>query len=376
MEKRPIKSAQPNLAQLPLLNPSSSLPTTPYPLIPLSPARLLPSVPCPPPLSCPLPCLLLLLLRPPLSPPPPSPSPSPTSSATRLCLLRRPPLPPPHRRLSARLCPPVARGSVPGWLRFRQHGFNFGGAASISTTQLRSQAVRGRSPVARLRFRWPRRRLVRQRRRPEMSTAWTPRRRLKDALKTMAPGRQIKGSCAEEQEQGHRRLVFEVVEGRARRWRAQVAPRPAGRGTRPPARRHSFSPSTADARWANAAAAGPPPSSLFPCAPLLQLFQRRDAISSSLLPRRHLSSSMMARSNNRWTRWGPSEGVAHALECALFGACGMRMGHPVHRSARRCGVKTPKAYWSTASHSPPCTSATSLRPMWSLRFAAGPSYSA
>jgi hypothetical protein len=53
-------------------------------------------------------------------------------------------------------------------------------------------------------------------------------------------------------------------------------------------------------------------------------------------------SSVMARSNNRWTRWGPSEGVAHAVECALFGACGMQTGHPVHRSARRCGVKNAK----------------------------------
>jgi hypothetical protein len=127
-------------------------------------------------------------------------------------------------------------------------------------------------------------------------------------------------------------------QGRARRWRTQVAPRPTDRGTQPPARCHSSSPSALDARWANAAAASPPPSSL---SPFLQLRRRRAAISSSLLPRRYLSS-VMARSNNRWTRWGPSEGVAHALECALFGACGMRTGHPVHRSARRCGVKNAK----------------------------------
>jgi hypothetical protein len=50
----------------------------------------------------------------------------------------------------------------------------------------------------------------------------------------------------------------------------------------------------------------------------------------------------MSRSSNRCTWWGPSEGVAHALECALFGTYRMRTGHPVHRSARRCGVNNAK----------------------------------
>jgi hypothetical protein len=62
---------------------------------------------------------------------------------------------------------------------------------------------------------------------------------------------------------------------------------------------------------------------LSPCAPLLQHRRRRGAISSSLLPRHRLSSfSVMVWSSNRWMRWGPSESVAHTLECALFGARG------------------------------------------------------
>jgi hypothetical protein len=122
MEKRPIKSAQPNLAQLPLLNPSSSLPTTPYPLITLSPARLLPSVPCPPPLLCPLPCLLLRR-RPPLSPP--------SFVVVALSyLLRDPPLPPPSPA-SASSVPQAVRAALsPGGVRLRPR------VASISAAWL------------------------------------------------------------------------------------------------------------------------------------------------------------------------------------------------------------------------------------------------
>jgi hypothetical protein len=128
MEKRPIKSAQPNLAQLPLLNPSSSLPTHlihsfPCPLLGCSrpsPVRRRCRAPSPASSSAALPCLLRLCRRRPLLPPTP---PASASSVARLCLL------------CAAGCP---RGFVP---RRREApspgGFDFGGMASISAERLR-----------------------------------------------------------------------------------------------------------------------------------------------------------------------------------------------------------------------------------------------
>jgi hypothetical protein len=192
---------------------------------------------------------------------------------------------------------------------------------------------------------------------PTSPRPWTSRRRPRPSQRRTSPRRPP--APANRRSAGPRRPSPALCgvrrwASRSSRWRQPIVPSSgpcAGEssgpgGEKPQDGRSRAGPSMAYAsgskadgsRGADAAAAGPPPSSL---SPFLQLRRRRAAISSSLLPRRYLSS-VMARSNNRWTRWGPSEGVAHALECALFGACGMRTGHPVHRSARRCGVKNAK----------------------------------
>jgi hypothetical protein len=170
-----------------------------------------------------------------------------------------------------------------------------------------------------------------------------PARRIERPRRREAPGRQIKGGPVDG---GRKWLQGRRIEGPD--LQPGATPPPHLRRTRggPTQRR---------------------PVLLRLLSPFLQLRRRRAAISSSLLPRRYLSF-VMARSNNRWTRWGPSEGVAHALECALFGACGMRTGHPVHRSAR--AVRREKRRRRTGARRPvplPVPSATSLTRRVSLR---------
>jgi hypothetical protein len=50
----------------------------------------------------------------------------------------------------------------------------------------------------------------------------------------------------------------------------------------------------------------------------------------------------MARSSNCRPRCVTMRGVAHILECALFGGCGIRTGHPVADGVPRCRAKYPK----------------------------------